>query len=1223
MPFIFLPQTIAPQPDAFYESPWIMERQGGDWMTLGQITVFGQTDSDSRKLPARQIDIKFPVDTLPPMDPDKPHIDWNGWSIELNEWGNLGRLYKGKGGWDEFKTLYTDAEKRIAEGKANVWKVKAVIFRRTDVLYQGADSVFQRQYAEMSDADVQFCLETFARFEAAVEAFTGGAVDIQLTASVEDEPVLGSYAKDEVWSFHPFDAGENYLRGRFNRGDFDSILYMYHPATTRSYSFGGTIGRTNNATQSYVILSNGRELGTRIGHTEAMVHEWYHQIEDTYGKYGYGGWDYSWLPALHSAEVNGYTTDQAAYTGWFSWLKDLMRSSVRDGMWAKLSNRKEPDYAEARKQTHPSTGELYRWNDVRDDPWAELPFLTPADLAKRTGATSFSIQADAAQVLFLPTGLTPRTQILREIHADDYSLNNELNFSREAVARIGYNDRDLLFVRFDVADAIVDLLADHPAGTAPPANVLGYIDIDSRHMVVLDTRLANDSRSELNILNLGSKTSGIAVLGAANFAPTEPVKVAFSAEAPDARFSVTDSNGVGIPLNNGTLDLPAGMGAKILKVIAAMPSGERVERPFVVRRTFPVQMTLSAVGSRRISSTTANISLKLAGAGTIKLTPHLPSGWTISGVPSSVDLGTGGQKTIDATLTLPDSAPDGHYEIAMEGVTDATETVRLPLEKFTGDTLVDDTFDQSPGGWAAERPDRSGWSVGQDPGGVSGSCLVVKDRGGARWGRVNAFGAYLPDGKPDPAFMGYSTDAYPFLDFSLRSAFEDNLALSVTLSDGKRYIVMLAGPYQEQWGESKELPRAKFIPNGEWQRIVYNLDAALDKVAGTGPHFVTDIGFGDSRTFSSNQFYDSDVHAHYVDQFRITRSANEADNTVKEDPDAEISAGADPASTRYQDRARAAAAISEGSSPEQVAAIVPLISDPHPTVRMNAAAAFGKVKAPAAVAPLATAARLERQSYPGIFMIRALAFQDAPESWEAMKGIVRQGRAEEMAIGEAALAMGRKGDPSLADDISVALTAHSWIARRDGALGLAMLPGDVPQQLLMMFLMEVDPMVRIAVAQGANPDVDPVGRRMEWGSINDLSNIARAYDYASMTRSSDPVRRSRGYAGLKEADTDIRRIIAEEMGNDPKEYHVQPLLGLLSDTSPEVRAAALQSLLKMPGDRNFSEMTVLAGEDYEEVLTPLLQAAKDKKITLPQAMLERLAAHRNADIRKLVKEITG
>jgi hypothetical protein len=52
-------------------------------------------------------------------------------------------------------------------------------------------------------------------------------------------------------------------------------------------------------------------------------------------------------------------------------------------------------------------------------------------------------------------------------------------------------------------------------------------------------------------------------------------------------------------------------------------------------------------------------------------------------------------------------------------------------------------------------------------------------------------------------------------------------------------------------------------------------------------------------------------------------------------------------------------------------------------------------------------------------------------------------------------------------------------------------------------------------------------------------------------------------------------------------------------------------------------MTVLAGEDYEEVLVPLLQAAKEKKITLPQAMLERLAAHRNADIRKLVKEITG
>ncbi|MGI8923256.1 MAG: HEAT repeat domain-containing protein [Fimbriimonadales bacterium] len=1203
-----------------------MQEPSQEWVTLGEITMFGQEAIDSRKLPERKVAIKFPKESVPPVENSGSSLKWGDWNVQLNEWGNLGRVYRGAGGWGEFKSLYEIAQKRIGAGKSYPWKVKAVIFRRTDVLYKRGDGVLERQYGDISDEDVTFCLETFARFEAVVEAFTGGALDIQLSAAIETDPVVGSYEKEEVWSFHPFDAGDNYLRGRFNRGDFDSILYFYHPADTRAFSFGGTIGRTNNATQSYVILSNGREMGDRIGHTEAMVHEWYHQIEDTYFKHGYGGFEGSALPELHSAEANGYTTDVAGYSGWFSWLRDLMHFSVRDGMWAKLKNRQAPDFAGVRSQTHAFDGQLHRWNDVKDDPWAKLPFLTTADLAKQIGATSVEIVQDASQVLLLPRGMKPRTQLLPQIRDEDFALNNELNFSREAMARVGYQDRDLVLVRFDAADYVIDWLGDHAIGTASPANVMGYLNVGTRMMIVLDTKLSNDTLAELNLLNMGSAKSGVAVLGKGNYGLGEPMRVSFAAEVPDARYTVTEPDGSGIPMNGGLLELGGFQGTKILKVIAALPSGERAERLFAVRRLPTVQIGLQAVGTSRISTGSHKVRVELSSLGeaaTIGLRAQLPSGWSISGLPEQISVAAGEQKVIEAMLSIPGTSSDGNYEIAVEARSGDTPTGRLQFEKFTAPTLVSNSFSQGHESWDSKRPDNAGWTVTLDPAGVEGGALAIKDRGGARWGRVNAFGRYLPNGKRDPAFMGYDVAAYSFLDFDLKTSSEDNLALAITLSSGKRYVVMLAGPYQEQWGESVQLPRAKFIPNGQWQRIVYNLNDALKAVAGAGPHYVVDIGFGDSRTFSSNQYFNEDVRTHKLDEFRITREADTADNTTKDDRDAELSAGADPTSANPEDRSRAAAALGPESSPEQIAAIRALIRDEHPQVRLNTAAAFARVKDPEAVPLLAAAARIERQSYQGVYMVRALEYQNLPESWKTMEALVRQGRAEEMAVGEAAMAMARSGDAKKAPDISVVLTAKSWQARRDGAKAIGMLPGTIPQQMLMMFLMEVDPMVRIAVARGADVDVDPVGKRMEWGSVNDLSNVVRAYDYASLTKSADPVRRSRGYAGLKEPDTDIRRIIAEEMGNDSKDHHVQPLLGLLSDPAPEVRAAAVISLIKMPGKRDFSEMTALAGEDYEEVLIPLLAAAKEKKIELPRVTLERLAMHRNSEVRKLVKEITG
>jgi HEAT repeat protein len=320
---------------------------------------------------------------------------------------------------------------------------------------------------------------------------------------------------------------------------------------------------------------------------------------------------------------------------------------------------------------------------------------------------------------------------------------------------------------------------------------------------------------------------------------------------------------------------------------------------------------------------------------------------------------------------------------------------------------------------------------------------------------------------------------------------------------------------------------------------------------------------------------------------------------------------------------RALGAARVQGNAQQFAALRNLLTDADSTVRLNAAAAFARTKDAESTPALIEAAKLERMPYPAVMFVRALAFQDTPETWDAIQVIIRQGRGEELSVSEAARVMAATKDPKFIEGLSILLTSRSWMTRRDGVRGLAAIPTDPAALMMMTFLMEVDPMVRLAVARNARVDVDPVGKRMEWGSVNDRSSLVRAHSFVALTKSSDALLRSRGYAGIREDDIDIRKIIAESLRLHPMESHVTPLLSLLSDPSPEVRAEAVRSLFAMPGQRSFSEISVLAGENQAEVLHALLEAGKAEKIELPRSMLERLLDHRNPGIRNAVKELIG
>ncbi len=1191
-----------------------------EWVTLGEITAFGQTDFDGRHYPERRVPIRFPVSApVPPVRDTTPYLTWGDWRIALNEFGNIGRRYYGSGGWEEFRWLYQRAQERIRRGESNVWKCKAYIFRRTDVLYRRVDGVLEPQRMYLSDEDLEFCLETFARFEALVEAFTEGALDVQLTFGIEEEPVTGYYEGAGVWSLDPRDAGERFLKARFNTGDYDSVLYMYHPGPTRAFSFGGTAGRINRAPGAYVILSNGREGGLRLGHTEAMLHEWYHQVEGTYGIFGYGGYEYSWLPHLHSAEQNGYQPDMMGYSGWFCWLRDLMRFSVRPKIWEKLSNRREPDWDSAIRQTFPYQGRTYVWEEVRDDPWAKLPFLTPADLAKRMGAQNVRLIAGPSHVLVLPEGVRVSSPLLGEIDPEDFSLNNQLNFAREAMARLTIGERDFLFIRWDVADFVLENLPDRLGG-ALPANVLGYVSVDAKLMLVVETRLNNPTDSEVNLLALGHPAK-IVVEGRTSSTRDTYPRVLFRSEIPEMRFSVMDREGHALNVGeNGEIYIPReAVGAQVLRVVGILGDGTRMERPFVVRLYDPVKMNLQAEGTRRVTNGEHQLSLTVQSSQqpvTLHLQASLPSGWSLKGLPESVSLQPGERRVLPLQVVVSSEVKSGEADVRIRGTLEnyagPQVEVSLTLLRDTRPDLIYHRFETSLEGWDAPRPDNAGWTVAQVQDEERGEVLRVQDAGGMRWGRVSVFAG---------GDLGYDVSAYPYLDFFLKTEATHTLGLVVTLHTGKRCAILLTGPYAEQWGESVELPRAKFIPNGKWQRVVYDLKSALETAIGRGPHYVVDIAFGDTRQFSSNQWQTPDRATHYIDDFRITREANLNENTTREDADEEIRAGSNFDSPNPEDRARACAGLSESSPAGAKAKARSLLTDANPIVRLNATVVFTRVKDPSAVPVLAERIPVELDSWISVYLVRALEHQDTPEAWEAIRSCTALFRSayQEQGLAECAAALARrgKGEPADIQALHLLLTARGWQTRAEGARALGILN---PSETLFIVL-EGDPVVRLYATLNADPNSDLMRRRLEWASVNDFSNVVRAYSYARLARATDPLVRARGYAGLRDPDPEIRRIIAESLGSDPQQYHIPELEALLKDKNPDVRASAVASLLKMPGETNFGRFSVLEKEEYSQVLAPLLEAGRSGKITLPKSFLERLLQHRDQTIRDKAKEI--
>ncbi len=120
---------------------------------------------------------------------------------------------------------------------------------------------------------------------------------------------------------------------------------------------------------------------------------------------------------------------------------------------------------------------FFKWAEVKDDPWLQLPRLDEAALRDLTGIESLTIKTDGTpwtapdgteynppgQHLFLDV---PETAVaspwVREPQENSAALNNDLDFNWKSMAWLRLEDRmeprDLVLVRFDIAEPLLHLL---------------------------------------------------------------------------------------------------------------------------------------------------------------------------------------------------------------------------------------------------------------------------------------------------------------------------------------------------------------------------------------------------------------------------------------------------------------------------------------------------------------------------------------------------------------------------------------------------------------------------------------------------------------------------------------------------------------------------------------------------------------------------------------------
>lgn len=320
------------------------------------------------RIAGRDVAIRAPV-AMPAIPADFPHYDAGGWRFAFRPDGSLWRLYRKDGAAEDF------ALAAPPNPSAPVWRVRAFVETRSEVLERSRDGLYRMRRATLEPSQVTASLEALAAFAVRAEAAAEGRIRVQIDATIEDDPIrervtaprtlFGPDFLRERYATrlngHPFDADDKVFRG-----PFDSA-FVIHPGYARPAQV--TIAGTPVSALSYYGGTfPPYELQT------ALFEAWSGQVLATARAKGYPLGFPERAPGSSGVHPGSSGELPRAAQGSLGTTEAMrVEDFVTPAMWAVLAAKDEPDAEFVRRAWAKPGGGPFTWEAVRDEPWIMLP----------------------------------------------------------------------------------------------------------------------------------------------------------------------------------------------------------------------------------------------------------------------------------------------------------------------------------------------------------------------------------------------------------------------------------------------------------------------------------------------------------------------------------------------------------------------------------------------------------------------------------------------------------------------------------------------------------------------------------------------------------------------------------------------------------------------------------------------------------------------------------
>lgn len=294
------------------------------------------------------------------------------------------------------------------------------------------------------------------------------------------------------------------------------------------------------------------------------------------------------------------------------------------------------------------------------------------------------------------------------------------------------------------------------------------------------------------------------------------------------------------------------------------------------------------------------------------------------------------------------------------------------------------------------------------------------------------------------------------------------------------------------------------------------------------------------------------------------------------------------------------------------ATLVAWLDERDDTLRINTCLALQKVKEPTAVAKLTT---LLYEFNPRVVQhaVKALANQESPEVLEILRRGAMFGRYDHVRQA-CAEALGALNDPKQAAPISTLLSTRNWRSRASAARLIAEMADPTAQMMAPTFLIDTDPMVRLAVVRNVDPNIDQTAKRLLWVSVNDPSDEVRLQSYLKLMQSDDAKMQAEGIKAVRDDSIGVRIALTRNWETVPASMRRTVAQYLLSDPTPVVRAAAV--FRAQPDD-----LAQVWQDKDPRVHRALLLRAKNDGLPVPSDALSALRASPDPEVLKLLNEV--